>query len=72
MDIDIREEIFYFMSKHERIVSNEMSKIDENIKAHFTKFGTRAGCKAMYDIIEILDDDNKRKVIEMMRLKKVM
>ena len=49
-----------------------MEKIDENIKVRFTTFSNRAACKAVYDIVEMLDDDTKLKVIEMMKNKKVL
>jgi hypothetical protein len=70
--MNIKEEIFNFISKNECIVSNEMEKIDENIKVRFTTFSNRAACKAVYDIVEMLDDDTKLKVIEMMKNKKVL
>ncbi len=69
--MDIKEEAFNFMSTHEAIISRDMRKIDEDIQVRFTTFGNRAGCRAVYDIIEMLDDDTKAKVIEMMRNKKI-
>ena len=69
--MDIKEEAFKFISTHEAIISRDMRKIDEDIQVRFTTFGNRAGCKAVYDIIEMLDDDTKVKVIEMMRNKKI-
>lgn len=68
--MDIKEEIFNFISKHESIVSHEMKQKDEDIKVTFTTFGNRAGCKALYEVIEFLDDDTKSKVIEMMNQKR--
>lgn len=70
--MDIKKDIYNFMAKHEAIVSNEMNKVDEDIKVTFTKFGNRAGCKAIYDIIQLLDDDTKIKVVEMMQNKHVL
>jgi len=69
--MNIKKEIFNFISTHEAIVSHEINERDENIKVHFTTFGNRAGCKAVYEIIQMLDDDTKLKVIEMMKNKKV-
>ncbi|MEK6829731.1 MAG: hypothetical protein AABY15_06445 [Nanoarchaeota archaeon] len=65
----IREEILTFLSRHEIIISDEMEEKD--IDARFTTFGTRAGCRAIYEIIETLDDDAKLKVIEMMKNKRI-
>jgi hypothetical protein len=70
--MDIKEEIFKFISTHEAIVSNDMRNRDEDIEVRFTTFGNRAGCKAIYDIIQILDDDTKSKVLELMRNKRVI
>lgn len=55
--MDIKEEIFNFISTHEAQVSHDMNKKDENIKVRFTTFGNRAGCRAVYDVIQMLDDD---------------
>jgi hypothetical protein len=66
--MDIKEQIFKFVSRHESIISHEMNS--ENIKTKFTTFGNKAACRAIYDIIEILDDNTKLKVIEMMKNKK--
>lgn len=70
--MDIKEEIFNFISTHEAQVSHDMNKKDENIKVSFTTFGNRAGCKAVYDIIQMLDDGMKLKAVEMMRNKRVL
>ena len=70
--MDIKEEIINFISTHEAQVSYDMNKKDENIKVNFTTFGNRAGCRAVYDIIQMLDDDMKLKVVEMMRVKRVI
>lgn len=69
--MNIKEEIFNFISTHESQISYDMSKKDENIEVRFTTFGNRAACKAIYDIIQMLDDETKLKVIEMMRNKHV-
>ena len=66
----LKEEIFNFISKHEAIVSNDIK--DNDIEVRFTTFGNKAGCKAIYDILQMLDDDTKLKVIEMMRNKRVV
>jgi len=67
----LKEEIFNFISVHEAIISHEMKDKDENINVRFTTFGNRAACRAVYDIFQLLDDDMKVKVIEMMKNKKV-
>ncbi len=69
--IDIKEEIFNFISTHEAQVSNDMKKKDDMIDVRFTKFGNRAGCKALYEVIQMLDEDMKLKVLEMMKNKRV-
>jgi hypothetical protein len=69
--MDIKEEIFNFISTHEAQVSHDMDKKDENIKVTFTTFGNRAGCRAVYDVIQMLEDDMKLKVVDMMRNKRV-
>ena len=68
---NIRQDIFEFISTHECIVSNDMNNKDEDIKVTFTTFGNRAGCHALYDVIELLDNDTKLKVVGMMKNKKV-
>jgi hypothetical protein len=70
--MDIKEEVFKFISTHESIISNEMRNRDEDITVRFTTFGNRAGCRAINEIIELLDDDTKLKVIEMMKNKRVI
>lgn len=68
---NIKEEIFTFISKHEGIISIEMHEKDEDINVRFTTFGNRAGCRAVYEVISMLDDDTKLKVLEMMKNKRV-
>ena len=68
---NIKEEIFHFISTHECIISNEIHKRDQDINVRFTTFGNKAGCKAVYDVISLLDEDTKLKVIEMMKNKRV-
>lgn len=67
--MDIQEEIQDFISTHECIISNKMR--DKGIDAKFTTFGSLAGCRALKEVIELLDDDTKLKVIEMMKNKRV-
>lgn len=67
----IKEEIHYFISIHEAQISYEMKKRDENIDVRFTTYGNRAGCRAVYDIIKMLDDDKKAMVLKMMKDKKI-
>jgi hypothetical protein len=54
------------------IISNDMNKRDENIKPRFTTFGNKAGCRAVHDILDMLDDDTKINVLKMMRNKRVL
>jgi len=70
--VNIKEEIFNFISTHEAQVSHDMNKKDENIEVRFTTFGNRAGCRAVYDVIQMLGDDMKLKVVDMMRNKRVV
>lgn len=69
--MDIKEEIFNFISKHEAQVSIDMKKVDDNIDVRFTKFGNRAGCKALYEVMDMLDEDTKLKVVEMMKNRRI-
>lgn len=69
MENNIKEEIFNFISTHEAIISHEMH--NKNVDVRFTTFGNRAGCRAIYDIIQLLDDEMKVKIIEMMKNKHV-
>ena len=70
--MDIKEEIFNFISTHETQVSRDMKSKDENIDVRFTTFGNRAGCRAVYDVIQMLDDDMKLKVVDMMCNKRIV
>jgi hypothetical protein len=70
--MEIKQEIFNFVSIHEMIISNDMNKRDENIKPRFTTFGNKAGCRAVHDILDMLDDDTKINVLKMMRNKRVL
>jgi predicted regulator of amino acid metabolism with ACT domain len=70
--MDIKEEIFNFISTHEAQVSRDVKKKDDDIEVRFTTFGNRAGCRAVHDVIQMLDDDMKIKVVEMMRNKRVL
>lgn len=70
--MDIKEEIFNYISIHEAIVSSDMGKKDKNIEVRFTTFGNRAGCRALYDVIQMMDDDMKLKIVDMMRGKRAV
>jgi hypothetical protein len=70
--MDIKEEIFNFISTHEAQVSHDMRKKDDLNIIRFTTFGTRAGCKALYEVIELLDEDTKLKVVQMMQSRRVL
>jgi hypothetical protein len=65
---EVKENIFKFISKHESIISQEM---DEGINVRFTTFGNRAGCRAVYEVISMLDVSTRDKVVEMMKHKQV-
>lgn len=69
--MNIKKEIFNYISKHEAQVSHDMKKKDDSIDVRFTTFGNRAGCKALYEVIQLLDEDMKLKVVEMMKNKKI-
>jgi len=68
-DMDIKEEIYNFISTHEAQVATDME--DDMVSVKFTTFGNRAGRRALYDVIKMLDEDTKLKVVEMMRNKRV-
>jgi len=70
--MDIKEEIFNFISTHEAQVSVDMEKKDELIEVSFTTFGNRAGCRALHDVITMLDDQTRSKVLTMMKNKRVV
>ena len=72
MSKDIKEEIFEFISTHEAQISYEMKERDEDINVRFTTYGNKAGCRAILDVLNELDDETQKKVLEMMRNKKVM
>lgn len=63
------DEIINFMGTHECIESNRTC--NKNINAKFTTFGNRAGIRALKDVIDILDEDTKERVLDMMKNKKV-
>lgn len=65
--MDIKEQIFYYISTLESQVSYDMKKKDDSIDVRFTTFSNKAGCKAVYEIIESLDEETKSKVLEMMK-----
>ena len=69
--MDIKEEIFNFISTHEAQVSHDMKQKDDMIDVRFTTFGNRAGCKALYEVIEMLDEDMKLNVVKMMKNRRV-
>lgn len=70
--MDIKDEIFSFVSKHEGQVSRDVKGKDGDIDVRFTTFGNLAGRRALYDVIKMLDEDTKLKVVEMMRNKRVL
>lgn len=48
-----------------------MKQRDDMINVRFTTFGNHAARKALYEVIEILDEDMKLKVVEMMKNRRV-
>jgi hypothetical protein len=66
---DIKEKIYDFVSSHEFKLSRELKEKNEDRKVIFTRNGNSVACRAIYDIIEMLDDDTKNKVFEMMQNK---
>lgn len=66
---EIKEQIYHFISKHEILISDEAKK--NNKDARFTSYGNKAGLRAIYEIMEMMDDDMKSKVLEMMKNKKL-
>jgi hypothetical protein len=69
--MDIKEEIFKFISTHEAQVSHDMKQKDDMIDVRFTTFGNRAGCKALHEVIQMLGEDMKLKIVEMMKNRRV-
>lgn len=61
----MEDKIFRYISAHEVLISDEMEKIND-IPVKFTTFGNRVACRAVREIIQLLDDETKLKVIEMM------
>ncbi len=55
---------------HESQISCDTKKID--IDAKFTTFGNRAACRALLEVINVLDNDMKLKIIEMMKNRRVI
>jgi hypothetical protein len=70
--MDIQEEIYNYISKHEATISNNFRNSGDDIKVHFTTFGNRAACKAVHEILNILDDESKILVLNMMKNKRVI
>lgn len=70
--MDTSEIIHNFVSTHEAIVSNDLRNRDSEIQVRFTTFGNRAAFKAITDIIKVLSEDEKVKVLEMMNSKRVI
>jgi len=70
--MDIKEEMFNFISTLEAQVSYDMKQKDDMIDVRFTTFGNRAGCKALYEVILMLDEDMKLKIVEMTKNRRVI
>lgn len=68
--MDIKKEIFNFVSMHEAKVCRTIAKQNADIQVRFTTFGNLAACNALFDIIQVLDPDDQQKVIELMKTKK--
>ena len=67
----LKEDISDFIGTHECIISKEMKERDDDIKISFTTWGHRAGCRAVSEIIELLDESSKLKVVNMIKNKRV-
>ena len=70
--MNIKEEIFDFISTHESQISHDMREKDDNINVRFTTFGNRAGCRAIQEVIQMVDEDTKIRIVEMMRSRRVV
>jgi len=70
--MDIKEEMFNFISTLEAQVSYDMKQKDDMIDVRFTTFGNRAGCKALYEVILMLYEDMKLKIVEMTKNRRVI
>lgn len=68
----LEEQIYKFISRHEAQLTTDIKAKDDDIEVRFTTFGSRAGCRAVYEIIQMLDDDMKLKVVEMMKNKMIL
>lgn len=68
--MNIEDEVYEFISTHEAIVSRDVRE-KSGINANFTSFGNKASRKALMEVIELLDEDTKSKVVEMMKSKRV-
>ena len=70
--IDIRDTIHDYVSTHECEVSNGVHNRDENIKVTFTRFGNRAAQKALIEVVDMLDEETQKKVVDMMNNRRVI
>jgi hypothetical protein len=69
-NIDVNKEISDFIGTHESIISREMLERDEDIRISYTTWGHRAGCRAVNDILQLLDEETKLKVMVFMKNKR--
>ena len=68
---DQSEIIHDFVSTHEAQDSHYMRIKDSDIKVTFTSFGNKAARKAIVDILNVISENEKLKVLEMMKNKRV-
>lgn len=69
---ELNDIIYDYVSTHEVIETNRVRKKDEDIPVRFTKFGNRSSCKSIREIISLLDDKNKKKVLFHMDNRRVL
>lgn len=67
----MKELIYNYVSKHEAQLSSNLKSENKDIEVRFTVFGTTVACKAVNEIIDLLDDNNKRKITEYLKNKTI-
>lgn len=67
----MKELIYNYVSKHEAQLSSNLKSENNDIEVKFTIFGTTVACKAVNEIIDLLDDNNKAKITEYMKNKMI-
>lgn len=67
----LKELIYNYVSKHEAQLSSNLKSENEDIEVKFTIFGTTVACKAINEIIDLLDDNNKTKITDYLKNKTI-